>query len=224
MSEEFLYATESNYDEELNKDVYLDLGPNFDMELVQQMKVSNDMSGMKRSEDIGRGTWYVMHTLSYQVDKMYWGDDENNLPRLNRDDMQRLLLERRIVIRTMQILAETFICEKCRKHFLRYMRRYPPPDTGEYLSLFYWTIRFHNIVNIRLNLSLIKDGREPDKIIMNPRSAFLFFSGSSCKENCGNLIISTSDLTDTESNRTNVKTNSSTRKRRTRKTKRRAKY
>lgn len=146
---------------------------------------------MKDKDIIGPGVWFVMHSRTLSVDVKY---GQENIRRMNREQLRKLYHERIKIIEMIQDLAESFPCRRCRNNFKEYLRNNPPSYTGEYMSLFYWGIRFHNHKNEIL-----------DKPIIDPLKAKTFFENNlECEEeNC--MITHTDNQESSVRRRGNVK-------------------
>jgi len=89
-------------------------------------------------EKIGPGVWYIIHSNAI-ISKTRQQKDE--------------------FIQMINHLSKTFPCEKCRVHFQEFLKAKPiskyyntkVSETNEDIGMFYWSWRFHNNVNRRLN-------------------------------------------------------------------------
>lgn len=82
------------------------------------------------------------------------------------------------VARSIVIDISNFPCKNCREDSIEYIKKYPilpAVNSNEPLSVFKWTVNFHNYVNLKLN-----------KSVLNWREAKEAWEGESmCFENCG---------------------------------------
>ena len=83
------------------------------------------------------------------------------------------------VARSIAIDISNFPCMKCRDHAKDYVKRNPLINAvreRDVYSMFYWTVRFHNEVNLRL-----------EKEVISPEKALEMWTGdkSFCTEDCG---------------------------------------
>jgi hypothetical protein len=79
-------------------------------------------------EYIGPGTWSVLHTIAFNA---------------------RTPAEQKACIKQIKIICQQFPCEKCREHAIMYLKAHPL-TVGTSDSLFEWTWKFHNAVNLRI--------------------------------------------------------------------------
>jgi len=66
--------------------------------------------------------------------------------------------EKQRYVEYMNWLAKVFPCKKCRKHIAEYLQKHPLSKyervidrEGRDVGYFAWSVRFHNVVNLRLN-------------------------------------------------------------------------
>ena len=106
---------------------------------------------------IGRGYWTAWHIKSLHA------DDKN---------------KKSEVARSIVVDIIYFPCMNCRNHAKDYVRKNPLMEAikkDDPLSLFIWTVNFHNFVNMRLG-----------KTMINWQQAKKLWSGENvCFENCG---------------------------------------
>lgn len=94
---------------------------------------------MGLSEILGPGIWFTIHLKAFMIKDVFDYKD---------------------FIKYLYLLSFTFPCDNCKGHFKTYLLQYPPEneygknykisDNITCNGLFYWTIVFHNSVNVRL--------------------------------------------------------------------------
>ena len=106
---------------------------------------------------IGPGYWVSWHIKSLKSDT---------------------LNKKRETARSIAIDISGFPCLKCKQHSISYVKEHPllkSVESKDPLSMFNWTVDFHNAVNERL-----------DKKLMNAEEANMLYSGklNICLEGC----------------------------------------
>lgn len=139
---------------------------------------------------IGPGIWYILHSRTYRVDKKYAMED---IRMMDMKSKRILIRKRKDIIDMIYEIAEDFPCEDCTMYFKKYLRDNPPSYQGGYMSLFYWTIQFHNFKNGFLE----KDAVDPETVRR------FFDNGAKC-ESVGCSVGGVSSTRDLERRRTNV--------------------
>lgn len=86
---------------------------------------------------IGPGAWFTIHTMA-----------------MSCEDLDSCLF----FIQFVKAIVESFPCEKCRIHAIKFIDRNPPErylhitnDIDEHIGMFKWSWKFHNFANEGLN-------------------------------------------------------------------------
>lgn len=103
-----------------------------------------DFKDITNPDYVGPGTWHVLHSRAYQA--------------TTQDEQQ-------VYCQFVRQVCDKFPCTKCRTHFKNYLENHPPEElvTAKVminkqpypLGVFYWSWKFHNTVNQRLNKPLM---------------------------------------------------------------------
>lgn len=106
-------------------------------------------------ERVGPGAWYLLHLIAAHA----------------KSDKEIEAVH--IVI---SMLSTWFFCVRCRDHFSKNYREFPPPRVNKHNELFNWTVEIHNRVNI-IN----------GKPTVSLREALDYYVGkdSTCSGDCG---------------------------------------
>lgn len=103
---------------------------------------------------IGPGTWGVMHSLARKYTSVQ---------------------EQKFVKEMIEKIIKNFPCMECRDHAMDYLAKNPINLDGEKMTVFIWTVDFHNFVNTRLH-----------KDYIDIQDALDLWSGENvCFEDCG---------------------------------------
>lgn len=103
-----------------------------------------DQTKFSTPETFGPGLWFSIHLLA-----------------LNAEDAN----SKKYFIKYIQMLCDNIKCSKCKNHLIDYVEKNPPEDCWgitpkidektKCTGMFYWSWKFHNAVNLRLDKPVI---------------------------------------------------------------------